>query len=281
MLYIPHGGNATVENNQGTTSAEYGTSVASHATVAHTKNATYTQLIASTAYASWGIMVYVGNTGTLASTNYRVLVDIAIGGAGSEQVIIPNLLAGNSAPSGSTSVGGSQYYFPICIPAGSRISATAQANTTAKTVHVAVYLFQHQIPGAWYGQRVTDYGTSTATSSGTSMSPGNNAYATDVSLTASTTNPIQYLQLGMDLLTNTTLTSSRGLARISTGTTPDILVDDLPFYQLTTLETIMFTPANFILSQMRFDIPAGTNLKISAMHSTTAASRGWAIYGVD
>jgi hypothetical protein len=280
MLYIPHCGLATVEHNIGTTSAEYGTSVASHATTAHTKNATYTTLIAATAYDAYGIAVMVGNTAT-ASTRTSVLLDIAIGAAASEQVIIPNLIAGNQAVTASTSLGGSTYFFPIMIPKGVRVSATAQSVIVADTVHVAVHLFQHPIPGVWYGQRVTAYGADTATSSGTSMSPGNNAYATDVSVSASTTNPIQFLQVGTDLLTNNVGTSLRGLIRISTGTTPDVLVDDLPYSESTTQESTIFTPANFLLSQMRFDIPAGTNLKISAMRNAAAATRGWALYGVD
>jgi hypothetical protein len=32
---------------------------------------------------------------------------------------------------------------------------------------------------------------------------------------------------------------------------------------------------------MMFDIPAGTNLKISAMRNAAAATRGWALYAVD
>jgi hypothetical protein len=280
MLYIPHCGLATVEHNIATTSAELGTSVAAHATTAHTKNATYTTLIAATAYDAYGISVTVANT-AVASTRTSVLVDIAIGGAGSEQVIIPNLIAGNQAASATTSYGGSQYYFPIMIPKGVRVSATCQAFTAADTVHVAVHLFQHPIHGVWYGQRVTAYGADTATSSGTSMSPGSSTYATDVSVSASTTNPIQFLQVGTDLLTNSAGTTLRGLIRVSTGTTPDVLVDDLPYFESTTLESTYFTPANMLLSQMRFDIPAGTNLKISAMRNGTAASRGWALYGVD
>jgi hypothetical protein len=279
MLFIPrYGGNTLTDDNIGTTGAEYGTSVAAHATTAHTKNATYTQLIASTAYQSFGIFVGF-NASATASTLRAFLVDIAIGGAGSETVIIPNLLAGQQAASNTTSLGGSFYYFPIIIPAGVRISATCQSDTAADTVYCAVSLVQHQVPGKWYGSRVTAYGANTANSTGVSMSPGNSTYATNVALSASTTNKIRYLQIGTDLYTNSTATTYRGLIRISTGS--NVLAQDLPYYESTTLESTMFTTANFILSHMNFNIPAGVALNISAMRPGTAASRGWAAYGVD
>jgi hypothetical protein len=214
-----------------------------------------------------------------ATTRINFLVDIAIGGVGSEQVIIPNLLGGNQAASASTSFGGSYYFFPIFIKAGSRISATCQANVAADTVNVNVHLVQHRVPGKWYGQRVTAYGPDTATSTGVSMSPGSSTYATDVNLSASTANPIRALQIGTDLLTNTAGTTSRGLIRVTAGTS--ILAQDLPYGESTTLESTIYTPANFMLSHMQFNIPAGIALKISAMRNTTAATRGWAAYGVD
>ena len=278
MLYIPAFSVSTLEDNVGTTSAEYGTSVAAHATTAHTKNATYTTLVATTSYTSYGIFVGLHATST-ASTRESFLVDIAIGAASSEVVIIPNLLAGNQAGSSTTSGMGSYYYFPIVIPKGVRISATCQSDTAADTVFVSVHLVQHAEPGVWYGSRVTAYGADTATSTGVSMSPGNNTYATDVDLSASTANPIHYLQIGTDLLTNTAGATQRGLMRITAGTS--VLAQDLPYNEITTLETTHYTTANFILSQMRFNIPAGVALKISAMRNAAAATRGWVAYGVD
>jgi hypothetical protein len=278
MLAMRARGADELQTDTGTTSAEYGTGCTPN-TTANTKATSYTQLIASTSFDSFGIFVML-NGGAIASTNKAYLVDIAIGGVGSEQIIIPNLMGGQQAASATTSMGGSMYFFPIMIPAGSRISARSQCSAgTGSAISVKVHLLQHRIPGQWYGQRVTAYGVNTANSSGTSMSPGNNAYATDVNLTASTTNPIRALQIGCDLLTNNAGTTSRGLIRVTADNT--ILAAGLPYGESTTLETTLFTPANFILSQMRFSEPAGIALKISAMRSTTAATRGWAAYGVD
>ncbi len=278
MLLIPHRGATITEDNIASLSGERGTSVASHATTAHTKNATYTTLVAATAYESFGIFVGITNT-AVASTRTSVLVDIAVGAASSETVIIPNLIAGNQSASGTAQGSGSYYFFPIRIAAGVRISATAQSVIVADTVNVTVHLLQHQIPGMWVGSRVTAYGADTATSSGTSMSPGNGVYATDVNLTASTTNPIRYLQVGTDLLTNTAGANQRGLIRLTAATS--VLASELPYDESTTVESTHFSAANFILSHMRFNIPAGVALKISASRNAAAATRGWAAYGVD
>ena len=280
MLYVPRAGQSSVETNAGAGNAELGTSVAAGGSP-HTKNTTYTTLVATTSYASYGILVGVGNVGTTASTNTRTLVDIAIGAAASEQVIIPNLMAGQVGASNSASIGPQYYYFPIVIPAGVRISATSQSLAAADTVHVTVHLFQHQVPGKWYGSRVTAYGANTADSTGTSHTHGNGSYATTTQLTASSTNPIKALQVGMDLLTDTTGVTKRGVLRIAAASSTNYIVSGLPIQESTTLETVAFTPANFILSQMSFNFPAGTYLGVGADMGATGEARGFVLYGVD
>lgn len=275
MLFIPHQGLTGLQDNQGTTSAEYGTTVTASATP-HTKGS-YSQLIASTSANAYGIFVNLFNT-AVASTSTRVLVDIAVGAAASETIIIPDLIAGNAGTSAGAQNAGHSYYFPIVIPVGTRVAARCQALGVSDTVDVQVHLLTNPVPGKWYGQRVTAYGANTGTSSGTSMSPGNNTYATNVSL-GTTSNRIKYMQVGTDLITDTTGTSSRGLIRISSGTT--VLAGDLPYMESTTIESVDFTIANMILSHMTFSEPAGITLNISAMRSTTAEARGWAVYGVD
>jgi hypothetical protein len=283
MLYTPNNSSlAHITSNIGTTSAEYGTSVAAPGST-HTKNTTYTELIASTSYAAYGITVLLSNVGTTASTNARALVDIAIGAASSEVVIIPNLICGNAPALGAAQSGAAVYYFPIYINAGVRLSATAQASTVSDTVNVTVYLHHFSPgPGSFVGSRVTAYGANTGTSSGVSHTSGStNAYATATQIVASTTNPIKALQLGMDLGTDTTGITLRGLVRLGFGATPDYFVSNLIWTESTTLENVFFWTANMVLSKMRFNIPAASDLRLSAMCSGTGEARGWIIYGVD
>jgi len=280
MLYVPNHGQAALEDNVGTTSSEMGATVTADGTTAHTKGA-YAELIASTAYDAFGITVAIAGLGTAASTNTRSLVDIAVGAASSEVNIIPNLICGQAGQWASASFGPATYFFPLYIPAGTRLSARIQSLALSDTATVCVWLNQFQVPGKWYGQRVTAYGVNTATSSGTSHTHGNSSYATTTQLTASTTNPVKYLQFGVDLLTDTTGNNKRGLFRIAAGSSTNYVVSDLPYRESTTLETMEFVLANAILSQMQFNLPAGSYLGIGAMMSAAGEARGHALYGVD
>lgn len=280
MLYIPRQGLSIVQSNTTSTSAEFGVSVTAGGS-AHTKNATYTELVTSTDYVSYGIMIGVGAVGDTASTNTRTLVDIAIGSAGNEIVIIPNLMAGQVGQSASASSQPCYYYFPIRIPSGVRLSATSQSVTASDTVNVQIRLFQHPVPGQWYGQRVTAYGANTANSTGTSHTHGNNSYATTTQLSAATEAPIKYLQVGIDLLTDTTGNNKRGLLRIAAMASTNYIVSDLPFRESTTLESIDYSICNFVLAQMAFDVPAASYLGVGATMNAAGEARGFVLYGVD
>lgn len=277
MIPVLHGLQKLESSYTGTTSAELGASVAATATP-HQKNTTYTTLIASTSEHSYGIFVRCMNT-AVATTITDALVDIAIGAAASETVIIPNLIAGHLGATGIASMGmGGMYFFPIVIPSGTRISATAQGTVVSDTVHVAVHLLQCPLPGMWYGQRVTAYGADTGNSRGTALSPGNNTYV-DATVTASTTNPIKAVQIGIGGQGDTGFTNLRGLARITAGGT--VIADQLPYMESTTVEEHNFVPTNFLLSHMRFNLPAGISLSAGLMRNGAAEARSVIVYGVD
>lgn len=281
MLYIPNYGQSKLENAYtGTSSAEYGATVTADATTAHVLGG-YAQLTAATAEDAYGVTVSISNIGTTASTNTRSLVNIAIGASSSEQVIIPNLMCGQAGAWNSSSIGPVMYHFPIRIAQGTRIAANFQSLALSDTAVVNVWLYGAPVPGKWYGQRVTAYGAATASSSGTAHTHGNSSYATTTELTASTTNPIKYLQVGMNLGTDTTGNTKRGLFRIAAGSSTNYIVSGIPYRESTTLETIDFTYANFMLSHMSFSIPAGSYLGIGCMMNAAGEARGKVLYGVD
>lgn len=282
MLFNPSPIRTSLVDNvaSSTTAGEFGTSVTADGTTAHVKGP-YTELIAATARPSYGIMIALGNVGTVASTNTRMLVDIAVGAASSEIVIIPNLIAGQACASNSANGSPNNYYFPIHIPAGVRISARCQTLALSDTVHVQVRLIEGQIPGKWYGSRVTAYGANTGNSTGTSHSHGNGAYNTTTQLSAAIANPIRAMQVGIDLLADTTAVTKRGHLRIAAGSSINYIVTDLPFRETTTLENMDFMETNFLLSHMGFNIPAGSYLGVGADMNASGEARGYIIYGVD
>jgi len=268
-------------NVGGTAASEFGAAVTGDSTI-HTKGA-YAELIASLDYDVYGITVSLSGVGLTASTNNRLLADIAVGAASSEVVIIPNLMGGNSPAWNGAAGGAAVYFFPLYIAAGTRLSARCQGLVASDVVNVGVWCNQWPSgkPKGFIGQRVTAYGPNLATSSGVSVAQSTTAYAATAQITASCDNPIRYLQLGGDLLTDTTGNNKRGIVRIGVGATPDWIVSDLPFSESTTTETVNLMAVNSILSTMEFDIPAATRLALATRVSASAENRGWAIYGVD
>lgn len=146
---------------------------------AHVKGA-YTTMVASTAFNSDGILVHA-MCGAGGGTSWA-FVDVAIGATTAEQDIIPNLFVaqGQAAPK--------SFYFPIPIPAGTRISARYQGNISGSApLDVTVY----PVTGDFYlnhAQRVVSWGATLATTRGTTIDGGvtANAKGAYVQLSAST-----------------------------------------------------------------------------------------------
>jgi len=110
-------------------------------TVAHTK--TRTQIIGSTPERAVALMAYIGPDNDIAAAGTRWLFDIEAGGAGAEQVLLPNLYLGRGAPYDiPTSMVFGPY--PCDIPSASRMSCNIQCNVTTagdRTVDVALWGF--------------------------------------------------------------------------------------------------------------------------------------------
>lgn len=275
MIPSPPGFIDTVASHS-TTSAT-GVTVTASATT-HTKG-NWSQLIANTGARSLGIMVWFDNT-ALSNGASSMLVDIGMGGAGSEQVIIPDLIAGyalNASVSNSAHV----YFFPLFIPAGVRLAARAQALVASDTVACRINLFQRPTSAGWVGTRVTAYGVDSAQSRGTAVTSGGaNTYGTATSLSASTANPIKYMQMGMQGNGRTALVDSRVLTDIRLGASTSI-AGPLIGNTDTGSESTGFSSANDQLARMSFGIPAGQDLRMASMSSSASQAFDFIIYGVD
>lgn len=96
--------------------------------VAHTKGS-YVQLTASTNEQLKEIMLIVGLNANTAMSTSGFLVDIAVGAAASEEVLVPNIAL--YTDSANDSVSQAVFRCPIAIPAGTRIAVRMQSTTTA------------------------------------------------------------------------------------------------------------------------------------------------------
>jgi len=100
---------------------------------ANTKPASPTELVASTGETIRGFYVHVGiNENATLGSSSTTFTDICIGGAGVEQVVVPDHLTyANTAESGDRSV-----FYDIEIPQGTRISAKSQCTDIDATDRV-------------------------------------------------------------------------------------------------------------------------------------------------
>ncbi len=128
---------------------------------ANTKGS-WTTISASCPFDSSGMIM----TGQSSNVNATGLMDIGIGGAGSETVIVPNLLMERS--SGYEPF--APLWLPISIKAGTRVAVRFQSTTGGDTRYVKFAFAAAN--GALPFQRATDYGTTLATSVATYISSG-------------------------------------------------------------------------------------------------------------
>lgn len=150
---------------------------------AHTKGA-WGQAVASTA-SDVSLVALTITSNAVSATDTSALLDIGVGAAGSETVIVPDIASGALA-------GPLPFMLPVAIPSGSRIAIRAQSiRTSPSFLEAGVTLFG-----------TSDYkltpssldiiGIDTTTSTGTAMS---GASGTWVQITASTAKDYQNLVL--------------------------------------------------------------------------------------
>lgn len=152
---------------------------------AHTKGA-WTEVIASSSADADLVYLYVINSQSATAT--EGLLDVGIGGAGSEVVVVANAVGGSIAglaPSVGVVPGiNPLQIYPVKIAAGSRVAVRIQNVIGGRTANVSVSLLSS---GKSIPSSLETIGASTATSRGTNL-PTSNTY---VELTASTSQPFQ------------------------------------------------------------------------------------------
>ena len=95
----------------------------------------WAQVISSLDHDTFGLLINI-NSNTSSGASRNTVVDIGIGASGQEVVLIPDLLCGNASPY-TVNGQGYWYYFPVAIPAGTRIAVRGQSTVvTAFRVNV-------------------------------------------------------------------------------------------------------------------------------------------------
>lgn len=233
----------------------------------------YATLIASTSAATklLGISIWVNAGGT---TTNSWLVDIAIGAAAAETVVVANLGASVCQQFGQEMI---EFLFPLDIPAGTRISARCQSNTATSPETVSVKATVFNGAGWVGGTGIDTIGASTATSRGTAVTTGiNSNKGSYAQITASTSRAYTGI---FGVLSAQGVAGAYGilLTDIATGAAASetVIIPEVRTVnhalQLTS-PTIPFLPIS---------IPSGTRLSARIANSEPGAlARGVILYGV-
>lgn len=242
------------------TTASRGTAVTASGST-NTKGS-YTQLVASSSFDASAIKVSLAP----ATSHTGYLVDIAVGGAGSETVIATNLPI--YSRTGTVAV----YDLPIHIPAGTRISARCQSATSAAVAHVSALLYSPPWGRAIPLSRTFTYGVSTSTSLVTTqLDPGGsaNTLGSYLQLTSSTASPIKALVPAL-MNANGAYSDANWLIDIAVGGAGSETVVIPKLHAGASAPADIITPSTWPVFDI--DIPASTRLSARAQCDITDAS---------
>lgn len=251
-------------------STTYGATLTASAS-ANTKGS-YTQLISSTAQsASWIEVTIKG-----ATANSSVLIDIAVGAAGSEIVVIPNIVYITAA---TVQTRHFNVAVPCSVPAGSRIAARCQAITGSHTAIVAVRLFA-DVQGA-HAPGATGYDAYNIATTGSvvtdSTDPGGSANTKGAytQLTASTSRDYQgfFLSVGPNNLSTSSITLPKWALDIAVGAAGSeiVIMADQNLYSATTSSAVAPVLPG-ALGYYPIFIPKGSRVAARAQCSVTTAT---------
>jgi hypothetical protein len=161
----------------------------------------YTQLLAGASLTddAYGILINV-NSNNVSAAARDTLMTIGFDAAGGSSYtdFITDLICSNATVY-TQSAGGIWYYFPIFIKAGTSIAAKASVNNaTVGTLNAFVRLYcKPSCPEAVkVGSYVTTFGATTASSSGTAITPGTASEGAWTQIGSALTKPHWYWQVG-------------------------------------------------------------------------------------
>lgn len=130
---------------------------------------TWQQVVAATSFDVAGVTI-IPNITNIVGAATNMLLDIGVGAAASEQVLISNMLGGGS---GSLRQNQSQVFFPVSIPKGQRVAWRLQSNP-ARTLRIYIFFHGGASWAPWPLYSGVDcIGADTSTSSGLAHTAGN------------------------------------------------------------------------------------------------------------
>lgn len=209
------------------------------------------------------------------ATNTSTLVDIGVGGSGSESVLVSSIGIGHAGA-------GRLVRLPLRITAGARLSVRIRSAVVSKAAELALILTS---AGGWNppetGARATTYGALTAASAGTDMAlpAAVNTKGAWTEIAATTSAPIRWLvPLVVGNSTDTAwVANHRGLIDIGVGGSgaEQVIVPNIGFGAFNN-EAILHFPVTVPVR-----VPAGTRLTARYQEALLGDRPGIILIGVD
>lgn len=255
------GGVATDGLNVG---SSRGTTIPSAA--ANTKPSGWTELVASTSEDANGLLISMDQL-TSAAAGAGFMMDLAIGAASSETIIIDNL-------HGTTGVANETLYHfpvPIKIPKGTRLSMKSQTSLASKSIAVSIQLLRSNFSSIAGGGSVTTIGADTSTTKGVVVDAGasSNTKGSWVEIIASTVEDYKGFFLGVGTNNNSAVaTAGRFLMDIGVGGSgsEEVIYPDLA------LMTETRDVVNYPNYYRGISIPSGSRIAVRMQANTTDAT---------
>lgn len=229
---------------------------------------------ASTAIDAFGIHL---NTAIKDPGSTDVLLDIGIGASGAEKPIIERLLLSHSLGN-EGSVNG---WFPVFIPAGTRLVARARGLVASSIVSVTVQLLRENWLGLAGCAKVVSWGHDETTTGGQAVVPGatgaEGSWTQVIAATASD-QPAKGFYVALGNSGDFTRTALNVLFDIGIGAAgaEKPILENLHFWGETTNDSVM--PAFF--GPFFFPIPAGTRIAARGQGDAAAENFDVVVYGI-
>lgn len=234
---------------------------------AHAKGA-WTELVASTPFAASSVVVTIYNMQVSGSATDG-LIDIGIGAASSEVVVIPDLGAGFSS---TDRFYAKRWTFPLAIPSGARIAARLQSLLLNDTALVSVDIYGGEpVDGVGTGSAVDALGADSLTSKGVAVTSASaaNTFGAWTQLIASTTR--SYRSLGVAIGGNASAGFVAADAILELGVGGAGAESALAGFgcNLLSTEAVVPIPPEWV-SPRAVSIPSGSRVAARLQDSTTA-----------
>ena len=257
MADFPLGDHFFIEVAGVDTSTSSGTAVTSGNGV----KGSWTEIIASTSSNSTFLILEFNES--LAGVLRDFLIDIGVGAAASEQVLVADI----QQQSKSDFNNGQFFYIPVQLASGTRLSIRTQTNSAATDARFIIYLFSGTFQSSSGYAKTTAYGLSGE--DGTAVDPGGtaNTKGSWTEITASTSERINEMTILVSGNTNGAQANGTALYDVAIGGSGSEVI---------ILENLYAASSSFEVSKASINIkqkiPAGTRIAIRMQSTITDAT---------